>query len=463
MKMTSLILAAGKGERMMSKTHKALHMLCGKPLIDHVLLALDGLYDGAPLIVVSHEKPQIEAHFAKSGVIIAEQGEELGRGTAVPVKAARELLEKSGDAVLICHCDVPLITHASLKALADAVQGGADAAILTATAADPAGYGRVIREGSRALSITEAVDCTDAQLEINEIYAGAMCFRTAALLGVIDSITNNNAKNEYYLTDTVALLNGQGKTVTACPAASYGEGQGVNDLADLAAAAKLMRSRINLGHMQGGVTLIDPDATYIDASVRIAPGTVIYPGCVLEGDTVIGEDVRLLPNCRIENSIIASGVTIESSVILSASVGEKTTVGPNAYLRPDTVIGKHCRIGDFVELKNAKVGDETKISHLAYVGDAVLGKNINVSCGVVFVNYDGKHKNITAVGDNAFIGCNSNLIAPLEVSAGAYIAAGSTVVANSLIPEGSLFISREKSSYVKENWATDRRARGLLK
>jgi len=276
---------------------------------------------------------------------------------------------------------------------------------------------------------------------------------------VIDLIRNDNAKGEYYLTDTIGLINQKGGVVKAHVCADSCEGQGINDMADLALASSMMRKRINLRHMREGIQIIDPETTYIDSGVEIGPGTVIYPGCMLEGKTVIGAQAVLKPNCHIVDSVIGDGTSVESSLITSARIGQRTTVGPNAYIRPDTVVGDECRIGDFVELKNAKIGDGTKISHLTYVGDAVLGKNINLGCGVVFSNYDGKRKHVTTVGDNAFIGGNCNLVAPVHIGNDAYIAAGSTVTKD--IPAGALCIARERET-IKEGWVEKRRNEGLL-
>ncbi|MGI5898556.1 MAG: bifunctional UDP-N-acetylglucosamine diphosphorylase/glucosamine-1-phosphate N-acetyltransferase GlmU [Christensenellales bacterium] len=460
MKTTSLIMAAGKGERFKSKTHKTLNKICGKALIDYITDALEGIHDGPPIVVVSHEKQQVIDHFGERAIII-EQDPALGWGTAIPVKSARGLLEQAGGIVLVCTGDTPHISAESFRQMKALVEQGADAAVLTVDFDNPYKYGRIIRDERGNISdIVEEKDCDDRQRLIKEINTGLICFRVQALLSVIDDIKNDNAKGEYYLTDTIRLLSQRGGVVKAYKTLDESEGQGVNDQADLAASAAIIRKKINHAHMLNGVQIIDPEAVYIDHSVNIGPGTVIYPGCVIEGETVIGEDVLLKPGCHIVDSVIKSGVSAESSLIVCAQIGEGTSVGPNAYIRPDTIIGKNCRIGDFVELKNAKIGDGSKVAHLSYVGDAVLGRNVNTGCGVVFVNYDGKNKHVSTVGDRAFLGSNCNIIAPLAIGDDAYIAAGSTITCD--VPAGALFISRARERTVKEGWVSQRREKGLL-
>ncbi|MEI6101521.1 MAG: DapH/DapD/GlmU-related protein, partial [Eubacteriales bacterium] len=259
-------------------------------------------------------------------------------------------------------------------------------------------------------------------------------------------------KNEYYLTDVVEILNSMGEKVGAYVAQDATECLGVNDRVQLAQVAKILRARIAIRHMDAGVTILDPDNTYIDADSSIGEDTVIYPGVILENSR-IGSDVTLYQGSRIANSEIGDGTDVQNSVVLGAVVGKHTTVGPYAYLRPGTKIGDKCRVGDFVEVKNSNIGDGTKVSHLTYIGDGDLGKNINVGCGVVFVNYDGKKKHRSTVDDNAFIGCNTNLISPVQVGEGAYIAAGSTVTDD--VPPHALCIARSRQ-VIKTDWIDKR-------
>lgn len=459
MKTVALILAAGKGERMRSPLHKVLHSLCGRPMIDYVLDAVAPLSNQKPLVAVSFEKEQILAHLGSS-VDYIYQNPQDGWGTAVPVKAAKAQIADS-DCVLIAFGDMPLVYAQSYQRVFSAVESGADCALLTAVMDPTPKYGRIVREADgRVAGIVEDKDCTPEQLKIKEVNASVYCFKTEKLLSVLDEIGNSNAKGEYYLTDAIALFVQHGWRVEGIVAQEPSQCQGVNDMADLATAEALMRARIHARHMKNGVRLIAPENTYIDASVQIAPGAVIYPGCCLEGATDIGQDATLLPNCRVSNAQIGRAARVESSVILDSQIGEETTVGPNAYIRPNSRIGAHCRIGDFVEIKNAVIGDGTKVSHLTYVGDADLGRDINLGCGVVFVNYDGKNKYRSTVGDHAFIGCNCNLVAPVQIGADAYIAAGSTVTQD--VESGALCIARSRQS-VKPGWVAKRREKGLLK
>ena len=265
---------------------------------------------------------------------------------------------------------------------------------------------------------------------------------------------NDNVQGEYYLTDCVAYIAEKGHRVEALVCDDASECMGVNDRVQLAAAGKQLKQRINTALMKDGVTIIDPDNTYIDASVKIGADTVVYPGVVLEGNTVIGEGTKLYPGSRILDSTIGDNTTVQNSVILNAQVGNKTTIGPYAYLRPGSVIGNGCRVGDFVEVKNADIKDGAKVSHLSYIGDGEIGEKSNIGCGVVFVNYDGQKKNKTIVGKNAFVGCNANLVAPVTIHDGAYVAAGSTVTRD--VEADALCVARSRQRVI-EGWAKKRR------
>lgn len=459
MKTNILVLAAGKGERMHSRMHKVLQPLCGKALIDHVLDAVRPLSENKPLVAVRFEKEQILSHLGDK-VRYIHQDPNAGRGTLISVKAAEDVLPESAY-TLIAFGDMPLISTESYRAVLEAVKNGADCAFLT-TAMNPAPeHGRIIRNAQGTIiGVCENKDCTAQQSAIDEIHASVYCFKTDKLLEALRKVPCENANGADYLTDIIAQFTIHGFSIKGITVQNPQDCRSVNDMADLAKAEAILRTRINLMHMQNGVRLIDPERTYIDCDVQIAADTVIYPGCCLQGKTVIEENVILLPNSRLVDAHICTGAQVESSVILQGVVGEGTTVGPNAYIRPGSKIGAHCRIGDFVEIKNAVIGDGTKVSHLTYVGDADLGKNINLGCGVVFVNYDGKNKYRSTVGDHAFIGCNCNLVAPVHIGADAYIAAGSTVTED--IESGALCIARSRQS-VKPGWVAKRREKGLLK
>ena len=271
--------------------------------------------------------------------------------------------------------------------------------------------------------------------------AGVYCFDIVALLEALNKLSNNNSQGEYYLTDVIGILKDQGERVGAV-VTNFEETMGVNSRAQLAQVENELRKRINLKHLDNGVTLIDPSNTYIGIDVIIGKDTIIYPGNVIEGNTIIGEGCTLYPNSRINNSTIAENVEIQNSVILESAIGRNTTVGPFAYIRPQSVIGNNVRVGDFVEIKKSTIGDNTKISHLTYVGDAEVGEGCNFGCGTVTVNYDGKNKNKTIIGNNSFIGCNTNLISPVTVEDNTYIAAGSTITDN--VKSGELAVARAK-------------------
>lgn len=458
MERTAIILAAGEGTRMKSKLHKVLHPLCGKAMIDYPVEVVRQLGVEKTVVVVGHAAQSVREHLG-SGAEFAVQDPATGWGTGHAVMCARPALEGRQGLVYILAGDMPLLQAEDLQKLGQAVEEGAAGAMLTAVAADPTGYGRVLRDETGAVrAIVEHRDCTPEQRKVCEINASVYCFRLDKLLSALPRLKNENNQHEYYLTDVVGILCGDGDRVLPVTV-SMESCMGVNDRAQLSQVERVLRRRINENWMRSGVRLIDPEATYIDADVRIGRDTTIYPGCVLQGETQVGEDCTLYPNCRLNNARVGDGSTVESSVLLNCSVGCGTTVGPNAYLRPGAQVGDHCRIGDFVEIKNSVIGDGTKVSHLTYVGDADLGKGINLGCGVVFSNYDGKNKYRSSVGDGAFIGCNVNLVSPVHVGEDAYIAAGSTITKD--VPAGALAIARSRQGNLS-GWVEARKAEGKL-
>jgi bifunctional UDP-N-acetylglucosamine pyrophosphorylase / glucosamine-1-phosphate N-acetyltransferase len=296
--------------------------------------------------------------------------------------------------------------------------------------------------------IVEFKDCTEDEIKVKEINAGMYCFDIESLRNSLSKLKNDNAQGEYYLTDVIGILKAEGAKIGALPVI-FEETLAVNSRVELSQVEKIMRERINIRHMENGVTIIDPHNTYIDANVIIGKDTIIYPGNTLEGSTVIKENCILYPSSRIVDSVLDEGITVQSSVIIESHIGEHTTVGPYAYIRPESIIGKHARIGDFVEIKKSTIGDNTKVSHLTYIGDAEVGSGCNFGCGTVVVNYDGKKKYKTIIGNNSFIGCNTNLVSPVVVEDNTYIAAGSTIT--KVVPEGSLSIARAKQVNI-EGW-----------
>jgi len=436
-----IVLAAGQGKRMKSKLYKVLHPVCGKPMVGHVVSTLENLNTSRTVVIVGHGAEAVKSYLGERAEY-ALQAEQLGTGHAV-LQAKPLLGDEEGLAIVICG-DTPLVSNETLEGMIRLHQErGASATILTANVAEPKGYGRIIRdEQGYVTKIVEDKDCSPEQRRVQEINTGTYCFDNRKLFAALAQVKNDNSQNEYYITDVISILNGQGERVEGYVLDDAVESIGVNDRLALSEAEQAMRARINRGHMLNGVTIIDPSATYIEADVRIGADTVVHPGSVLRGSTVIGEDCVIGPQADIADSSLASGVTVKHSVLQDAVVGAGSSVGPFAYLRPGADLGQNVKVGDFVEIKNAKLGDDTKVSHLSYIGDAVIGRNVNVGCGAITVNYDGFNKQVTEVEDDAFVGSNVNLIAPVKVGKGAYVVAGSTITNN--VEPGDLAIARER-------------------
>ena len=439
----SIILAAGEGTRMKSRLPKVLHNVCGKPILEYVINASKDAEVERNIVIIGHGGEKIEEHFKNEPIIFRTQpiGEGVPYGTGFAVKQALDLIEDSAT-VIILYGDTPLIKTDTVNKLIkyhkEENNGGT---VLTAILEDVTGYGRIIREENGNISkIVEHRDATPSEQLIKEINSGIYCFDGALLKLALNEINNNNAQGEYYVTDVIGILKDKGYKVGAYVIEDSVEIHGVNSRIQLAFSETIMRDRINRKFMVDGVTIIDPLNTYIDNSVEIGMDTIIYPGVTIQGNTTIGENCIIKPNTRIKSSIIHDGVVIESSLIEDSLVEEGSCIGPNAHLRPKSHIGKEVKIGNFVEVKNAYIGDMSKAGHLSYIGDATIGKNVNIGCGVIFVNYDGKDKFHTNIGDNAFVGSNCNLVAPLEVESWAYIAAGSTITKN--VESGALSIAR---------------------
>ncbi|MBP1743398.1 MAG: Bifunctional protein glmU [Firmicutes bacterium] len=455
----ALILAAGEGKRMKSETPKVLHKVCGKEMVNQVIdtIRKSGIMDIN--VVIGRGAEKVKKATESRGVHYSFQDKQLGTGHAV--MCSSEFLEGKKGTVAVFTGDAPLISQESISKLIEFHnEGGCKATILTSVVDCADGYGRIIRkESGEVCRIVEHKDCSGSELLVREINSGMYCFDIENLLESLGKLSNDNSQGEYYLTDVIGILVEEGKKVGAMPI-PFEETMGVNSRLQLSQAEKVLRKRINEKHMVNGVTLIDPESTYIDVDVEIGSDTIIYPGNIIEGNTVIGGKCMLYPGSRISSSVIESEVTIQNSVILSSRIGEKTTVGPYAYVRPDSVIGKSARIGDFVEIKKSVIGDGTKVSHLTYIGDAEIGKNCNFGCGTVVVNYDGTNKTKTIVGDNSFIGCNTNLISPVKVNEDTYIAAGSTITED--VPAGSLAIARARQ-VIKEGWVYRKNSKKINK
>lgn len=448
----AIILAAGEGKRMKSNTPKVLHRVCGKEMINHVIdnIRKSGVEEVS--VVIGKGADKVRKGTESRNIFYSVQEEQLGTGHAV--MCAEEFLKGKKGSVAIFVGDGPLITEETVTKLTKYhEEQKCSATILTSIMSNPLKYGRIIRNTQGEVEkIVEFKDCNEEEVKVNEINSGMYCFDIDTLLNTLGKLNNNNNQGEYYLTDVIEILKSEDKKVGAI-AVDVEEITAVNSKEELSVANDIMGSRINRGHMDNGVIIMDPRNTYIECDVIIGQDTVIYPGNVIEGTTVIGENCVLYSNNRITNGIIGDDVTVENSVVLNSKIGDNTTVGPFAYIRPETTIGNNARIGDFVEIKKSSIGDGTKVSHLTYIGDAEVGEKCNFGCGTVVVNYDGKAKYKTTIGNNVFIGCNTNLVSPVEVEDNTYIAAGSTITEK--VPEGSLAIARARQIN-KENWVYDK-------
>lgn len=445
----AIILAAGKGTRMKSKVYKVLHKVCGKTMVEHVLGQLEKAHMDKMVTIVGYGADDVKKVIGNRSEF-AVQDKQLGTGHAV--MQAKDILGKIDGETLVVSGDTPLLTAETFnKLLSFHEKRHAAVTVLTSIAPNPFGYGRIVRDNlGNVERIVEQKDASEEEQEIKEVNTGVYCFDNQKLFAALRLVNNNNAQGEYYLTDVIGILKNQGEIVSAYQMPDFDESMGVNDRIALAAATKVMQARINRQLMANGVSMIDPATTYIDAGVKIGNDTVIEGNVVIKGNTTIGKDCYISAHSRIEDSTIHDGVTVTSSTLQHAEMHSGSDIGPNSHLRPEAEIGKGVHIGNFCEVKKAYIGENTKVGHLTYIGNATLGKNINVGCGVVFVNYDGTHKHHTNVGDHAFIGSNSNLVAPVNIAKNSFIAAGSTITDD--INEYDMAIARSRQTN-KANYA----------
>ncbi|SHE32908.1 bifunctional UDP-N-acetylglucosamine pyrophosphorylase / Glucosamine-1-phosphate N-acetyltransferase [Desulfofundulus australicus DSM 11792] len=448
MSLAAVILAAGKGTRMKSGLPKVMHRVCGRPMIEYVLDAVQGA-GVEEIVVVVGFGGDLVARTVQDRARVVYQHQQLG--TAHALLQAAPVLGNFPGAILVVCGDTPLVTSSTLARLAAAhAEMGVRATILTAILEDPTGYGRVIRDGEgRVQRIVEQRDATPRELAVKEINTGIYCFSAPGLFDALSAIKSENAQGEYYLTDIIGQLVQQGEPVAALKVEDPREVEGINDRRQLARMEAYLRQQILEELMLSGVTVVDPATTFVDRNVKIGPDTVIYPFTIIEGNTVIGRNCVIGPGSRLIDVQTGEGVVIEHSVIRESKIGDNCTIGPFAYIRPGCVLAPEVKVGDFVELKKTVVGRGSKIPHLSYVGDATVGSGVNIGAGTITCNYDGEKKWPTVIGDGAFIGSNTNLVAPVEVGKGAFIGAGSTITRD--VPPGALGIERGRQRNI-ENW-----------
>lgn len=447
----AVILAAGQGTRMKSKLYKVLHPVCGKPMVQHVVDQVSKLKIMEIVTIIGHGAELVQAQLGKKS-LYAIQNEQLG--TAHAVMQAKDMLDgKEGVTIVVCG-DTPLIRHETMEALfKHHEETAAKATILSVLAENPAGYGRIIRnENGYVEKIVEHKDATEEERKIQEINTGTYCFDNKALFDALSRVTNNNVQGEYYLPDVIEILKNDGEIVTAYQTADFEESLGVNDRVALSDAERFMKKRINEWHMRNGVTIVDPLNTYIGPDVTVGSDTTLHPGTILSGSTEIGSNCIIGPHSEIGNCVVGDNTVIRQSAAFESQIGSDVQIGPFAHIRPKSEIHGHVKIGNFVEVKKSVFGEGSKASHLSYIGDAEVGRDVNLGCGSITVNYDGKNKFLTKIEDGVFVGCNSNLVAPVTIGKNAYVAAGSTITED--VPGESLSIARarqvNKENYVEK-------------
>jgi bifunctional UDP-N-acetylglucosamine pyrophosphorylase/glucosamine-1-phosphate N-acetyltransferase len=445
-----VVLAAGKGTRMKSALPKVLHRAGDRPLLDHVLRTAASLSPASIVVVVGHEADQVkDALVKRPGLSFALQEPQLGTGHAL--LQAEPLLRKMSGTLVLLSGDVPLLRAETLASLVRRHEKRqAAATVLTAVVPSPDGYGRIVREGGQIAAIVEQKDASPAEREIREINSGVYAFDIAPLFAALREIGSSNAQGEYYLPDLVTIYSRRGLTVETVKIDDAREILGVNSRRELADVSAILRSNKNEELMASGVTIVDPATTHVGVDVAIGPDTIVHPGVHLEGHTRIGSGCEIQSGVRIVNSAIDDGVTINNfCLIVDSHVSRGARIGPFAHLRPQSDVGEDAHIGNFVELKKTTLGRGSKANHLAYLGDATIGEKVNIGAGTITCNYDGTLKHPTVIEDGAFIGSDSQLIAPVRVGKGAYVAAGSSITDD--VPPESLAIARGKQVN-KEGW-----------
>jgi bifunctional UDP-N-acetylglucosamine pyrophosphorylase/glucosamine-1-phosphate N-acetyltransferase len=458
------MMAAGKGTRLKSKRPKVLHEIGGRALLLHVIRAAEQVVPAERIYtIVGHEADRVKAAVEATGVKFVLQAEQRGTGHALQMVKAWFALsgEPAPEHLLVLSGDVPLIRTETIEAIcAVHLREHAAMTILTAVPNDPTGYGRVLRKTSDGVEVTAIVEhkaLTPEQKDAKEINSGIYCFETAKLFAKLDLLGTDNAHGEFYLTDVAAMLVADGERVVAVQAESVDEVLGANTIAEMMHLDQAMRANVSKRLMTQGVTIFRPDTCVIDAEVEVGPDTVIEPYVQLLGATKIGSESRVRSYSVVQNSVLGDGVLVRNGCVLDgAEVADGAILGPYAHLRPESRIGEGAHVGNFVETKKIRLGKGSKANHLNYLGDAEIGDGVNIGAGAITCNYDGVHKHLTRIGDGAFVGSDSTLVAPVTVGGGSYVAAGSCITED--VPAGALALGRSRQ-VVKEGWAELRRAR----
>ncbi|MFE2546881.1 bifunctional UDP-N-acetylglucosamine diphosphorylase/glucosamine-1-phosphate N-acetyltransferase GlmU [Actinacidiphila glaucinigra] len=451
-----IVLAAGEGTRMKSATPKVLHAISGRSLVGHVVAAARALDPEHLLVVVGHAREQVTAHLAGADAAVRTAVQHEQNGTGHAVRAGLSELPELTGTVVITAGDTPLLTPDTLRALVEAHAADGNAVtVLTAEVPDPTGYGRIVRgaDGS-VLAIVEQKDATDEQQALREINSGVFAFDARLLAEALAKVTTDNAQGEEYLTDTLGILREAGHRVGASVAEDHREIAGINNRVQLAEARRILNDRLLRRAMLEGATIMDPASTWVDVTVEFEPDTLVLPNTQLYGATRIASGAEVGPNCTLTDTLVGPGATVSNTVAVDAEIGEAATVGPYAYLRPGTRLGPKSKAGTYVEMKNATVGEGTKVPHLSYVGDATIGDHTNIGAASVFVNYDGQAKHHTTIGSHCRTGSDNMFVAPVTVGDGAYTAAGSVITKD--VPAGSLAVARGQQRNI-EGWVARKR------